>query len=197
MHGLGPMHYAKLMRAFEHLPAVIYEERVNIVDWGCGQGLASMCYLERLRDMDAALKVNSVTLIEPSELALKRAALHVQMMDDMVEIITVRQYLDLVEDEDLPSRGQPTLHLFSNILDIREISLQKLCALVSRAFHGKNYFVCVSPMISHDVTARIESFVDFFRHGAEFHCHLSLVKPKDQWINKWSIVAYVFEVNKV
>jgi hypothetical protein len=143
--------------------------------------------------MDAALKVNSVTLIEPSEIALKRAALHVQMMDNMVEIITVRQYLNMVDDKDLPSTGHPTLHLFSNILDIREISLPKLCALISRVFQGKNYFVCVSPMISDDLTARIESFVDSFRHGADFHCHFSLVKAKGQWINNWSIVAYVFE----
>ncbi|HUB60215.1 MAG TPA: hypothetical protein VL978_05930, partial [Puia sp.] len=139
--------------------------------------------------------VNSVTLIEPSEIALKRAALHVKMMDNMVEIITIHQYLNTIDDKDLLSAARPTLHLFSNILDIREISLPKLCEQISRVFRGKNYFVCVSPMISDDLTARIESFVDFFRRSAGFHCYFSLVKAKGHWINNWSIVAYVFEVN--
>jgi cyclopropane fatty-acyl-phospholipid synthase-like methyltransferase len=40
------MHKAKLQSAFEALPN-IFLSKISIVDWGCGQGIASMIFIEK------------------------------------------------------------------------------------------------------------------------------------------------------
>lgn len=43
----GKMHYAKLLSSFEFSFPQDFNEPVNIIDWGCGQGLASMTFIEK------------------------------------------------------------------------------------------------------------------------------------------------------
>lgn len=51
-------------------------EVIEIVDWGCGQGIASLCFLQVLKERDKGYYeqfIRKITLIEPSKSALQRA----------------------------------------------------------------------------------------------------------------------------
>ena len=69
----GEMHIVKCRAALQNFP---FEELImnfEVFDWGCGQGLASLTFLEFLRERGMLGKLNGITLIEPSKIALQRA----------------------------------------------------------------------------------------------------------------------------
>lgn len=75
-YSYGQMHTEKLTYAFKQLSHYIKSaEKIDIVDYGCGQGLATMCYHDFIKDCNLQQQVRSITLIEPSALALSRAEL--------------------------------------------------------------------------------------------------------------------------
>src|SRR5574344_3091800 len=51
LHSFGKMHKAKLDVSFKSLSNIsdIFSEEVEIYDWGCGQGTASVCLLDFLK----------------------------------------------------------------------------------------------------------------------------------------------------
>lgn len=159
----GNMHKAKLLSALEVLPST-FDSKVSIIDWGCGQGFASMIFLEKYGNES----VNHITLIEPSKIALERAALHCKKYSSEVSIRTICKKLDDLNEDDLimPQSGI-TIHLFSNILDIDDYSQSHLIELIEQTQTGENYFVCASPYIDAIKTERIETFKRHFENNYE------------------------------
>jgi len=161
----GKMHYAKLISSFESTFPQNFDSPVNIVDWGCGQGLATITLLEKYESLD----VRYITLVEPSEIVLKRAALHCRKFTTSGKLKTVCKKLDDVVSSDIKvQRDVPTIHLFSNILDIDDYSSQHLLSIVDSIITCNNYFVCVSPYIDDIKTARLNSFMTHFRNEPTF-----------------------------
>jgi len=154
MKRFGNMHKAKLLSAFEPFPNS-FPSKVNIVDWGCGQGIASMIFIEKF----GANIIHNITLIEPSVLALKRAALHIRKYNQDIPIKTICKKLNELDKSDFTEESiDITIHLFSNILDIDDYSQTHLISLIESTQAGINYFVCVSPYIDEIKTERLESF---------------------------------------
>lgn len=161
----GKMHYAKLISSFESTFPQNFDTPVNIVDWGCGQGLATITLLERYDSLD----VRYITLVEPSEIVLKRAALHCRKFATSAKLKTVCKKLDDVVSSDIKvQHNVPTIHLFSNILDIDDYSSQHLLSVVDSIITCNNYFVCVSPYIDDIKTARLNSFMAHFKNEPSF-----------------------------
>ena len=149
----GEMHQGKLACAFTKFPYLNMDKNIEIIDWGCGQGLASIYFIDNLRQYNLLEKLQKVTLIEPSYAALSRAELHLrQAVGDSVYIETLNYYLpSTVESLKANAIGgihieEPIcIHLFSNILDIPQIDLKELAYLVSSSGY-RHYFVCVGPV---------------------------------------------------
>ena len=73
LFAFGKMHQAKLNYAFGKLPKEFLEQpEINIIDYGCGQALGTMCYADFLRENGYMQKAKTIALIEPSEICLKR-----------------------------------------------------------------------------------------------------------------------------
>jgi hypothetical protein len=163
MNSYGSAHYAKMLSALEKIPINNADETVEIIDWGCGQAIATMVYLEYLQNKHINTNNYSVTLIEPSLICLKRAALHIKHFDKNIDINTIWKDIDAVEVEDLPSNQTTTkIHLFSNILDVEEFSISNLTRLIESSQTGINCFVCVSPFITDSKADRVDSFKRHF-----------------------------------
>ncbi len=143
----GKMHQAKLNYAFDKLSDNFFEqEEINIVDYGCGQAIGTMCYADFLRKNHYLQKVKTITLIEPSEICLKRAALHTSAFFPESEIKTVNKgFNDLNENDIICSEETPTLHILSNVLDILNFDIYNFAELIKNNLKGKNQFVCVAP----------------------------------------------------
>jgi len=147
LFAFGKMHQAKLNYAFGKLPKEFFEQpEINIIDYGCGQALGTMCYADFLRGKGYEQKVKTITLIEPSEICLKRAALHAAIFFPDAEIKTVnKKFDDLTQDDIVCSEETPTLHILSNVLDMLNFDLDKFSALIKDSLNGYNQFVCVGP----------------------------------------------------
>lgn len=198
MNSYGKMHYEKLISAFGHLPENVFNDNFNIVDWACGQAMATMTFLDYLNKKNIQCRFNQVTLIEPSELTLKRGALHVKKYLPTANINTIHKDLDSLNDSDFGNGYNSShLHLFSNILDIDLFSLTALIERIETNFKGTNYFVCVSPYVNDIKTARLDTFMKSFSNKENFQIFLSLNNRSDEWINGWTRVTRVFKVNAV
>ena len=196
MKSYGLMHKAKLLAAFSHFPFnEIKDKNVDIYDWSCGQGLASIVLLEYLMDNNIVLKTNRVTLIEPSEIALKRASLHVKHFDSEVTVRTILKDMDSLEIADVSSReGSAQVHLFSNILDVEAYSMQHLIEIIKQGFKGNNYMFCVSPYINDVKTARLDSFVNSFSEMPQFKMIFQDIASRGEWTNNWTKLIKTFKV---
>ena len=165
LRNYGKMHYAKMISAIEKLTLEDIDNVFEIIDWGCGQALASIVLMEYLNNNNRNVKPK-IILIEPSQIAIKRAALHSKTFNKNAEIKTVCKYLDDVSEEDIATNNSKTkIHLFSNILDVELFSISQLEILISNTQKGTNYFVCVSPYINDLKTDRVDSFKRYFENN--------------------------------
>ncbi|MDR2382958.1 MAG: hypothetical protein LBD76_03620, partial [Prevotellaceae bacterium] len=176
------MHKAKLQSALEKLPEN-FDSKINIIDWGCGQGIASMIFLEKYESKN----VNLITLIEPSKLAIKRAALHCKKYCPEMPLKTICKKLDdLTEDDFNLPQTDVTIHLFSNILDIDGYSQNHLIELIEQTQVGENYLVCASPYIDAIKTERLESFKRHFENNSSFELFLDIQNSKNPTSSYWN-----------
>lgn len=195
MNSYGNMHYGKLIEAFNTLPKSFFKKETDMIDWGCGQAMASMIYFDFLGQIGAKQDIKKLTLIEPSEIALKRASLHIRSFSPATDIHTINKDLDALANTDfLKSKTHIHIHLFSNILDIDEFSLTALLKLVESNFSGENYFICVSPYINDTRTSRLDAFVNFFCKKKDFISFEKVDNRTGQWISNWTRVVRVFNV---
>lgn len=194
LNSYGKMHHAKMMSAISPIEFNNLQEELEVYDWGCGQGLASICLLEHLNKQDTN-SIDKITLIEPSEIALKRASLHLRKFAADTQIITINKDLDSLEDNDFDSKENKTkIHLFSNILDIDLFSMTDLINLIKENFKGENIFVCVSPFVDTFKTERINGFVQSFNYTPNFNIISNISERRGDWTGtKWSRVVRVFK----
>lgn len=165
LHALGLMHEAKLQHAFKHLPKDFAENPIiDIIDYGCGQAIGIMCYADYLRKTGKNQNVRRITLIEPSEITLKRAALHVSCFFPKAEIITVLKGFDDLTTDDLNiDKSIPTLNIFSNVIDLADnyFNLETFCNLIqSVSYIGQNFYICIEPYFyNEEVDEKAQRFI--------------------------------------
>ena len=168
LYSYGKMHQAKLYRALSCINPSDYAScGYDIVDWGCGQGLATICFFDYLREHNINNKVQKITLIEPSEAVLRRAEIHVKAyVKEKATVSCIERFLDEVTQEDIAGYSPVTLHFFSNVLDIDSIDLKSLAEKVGSNVQGQHIFFCISPM--NNGNRRIDRFYEYFNAPETF-----------------------------
>lgn len=159
----GEMHFIKCRAALQNFP---FDSLTNyeIVDWGCGQGIATLTLYDMLVEHKKTYGLKRITLIEPSEAALHRAEAFVRRsVEQSVEIVAIKKGIPNHENSnelnELKSTTPIAIHLFSNILDITTLSLKWLAREVA-SFASVQQIVCVGPAIRG--ISRIIDFSEFF-----------------------------------
>lgn len=162
MYAYGKMHQAKVNRALESLDSSAFTDNdFDIVDWGCGQGLATICFFDFLKSKHLSNRVQNITLIEPSGAAMERAKIHVRACTAKhLNVRCVEKSIDDVSEEDVKSISPVTFHFFSNILDISGIDLKLLAKKVGTNVTGQHYVLCISPM--NGGNKRLDRFYEYF-----------------------------------
>lgn len=167
MAAYGEMHRLKAFHALSLMPFNELNEGVEIVDYGCGQGLASMCFIEKMREKKCLNRLRKITLIEPSTVALHRAEinLHQALKGELnCEIVKISKYLPSSSPSDneikrLDVECPIVIHLFSNVLDIAAIDLKKTATLISSSGY-KHYVLCLGPANCEE--HRVDAFIRYF-----------------------------------
>jgi len=156
MRNYGNMHKAKVLSALAAPFPQEFNSSLSIIDWGCGQGLASMVFMDKY----GTNNIKQIILIEPSELALRRAALHCKKYAPDVPLQTINKEFDDLDADDIHIVDpEITIHLFSNVLDMENYSVEHLADVVKALPTSEQYFVCVSPQIDDIRTNKIDTFV--------------------------------------
>lgn len=160
IYAFGKMHNAKLLHAFKHMhDRVLKNDKITIIDWGCGQGLASLCYHDYLKSCNSLQQVSKIVLIEPSSLALSRAELLCSCFYPDAEITAINEPFDSLTADDISVPSEElTIHLFSNILDIESYNLQHLIQTVTNLSSDNNEYIIVSPIQNTIKTQRLKTF---------------------------------------
>lgn len=159
----GNMHQGKINEVLDEIKINDFANTdLQIIDWGCGQGLATICLFDFFNKHNLSLDlVKKVVLIEPSEVARDRAKTHVNAyLRDEDKIVVIGKYIDDVKVDDIVSDEPVTLHLFSNILDIPSIDLLRLANCIKTNLKGLHYFFCWGPL--NQGNNRIDSFWSYF-----------------------------------
>ena len=166
MSAYGDMHASKCRAAMMNFPFEELTGSIEIVDWGCGQGIGSATIFEILRQRDLLTWLRRITLIEPSVQALERAECNIRRVSqNAVEINTINQFLPsngCTSENTLTAIGYTysnVIHVFSNILDVKEIDLGAVARMVA-ASHGRHFVLCMGPKNSDSY--RIEKFCSAF-----------------------------------
>lgn len=169
------MHQAKLNSSFEKLFETINIDgmNINVIDYGCGQALASCVLLDFIKAKGLKYKIAHITLIEPSSIALSRGMLHLKLLGvKQNSLKDINKGLDELASDDLKATKDEviTLHLFSNILDLENFRLNKqFYDKISLANKGKNIFVCVSPPYN-NTQVRLDLFFQYFKNNHQAKC---------------------------
>jgi len=178
----GGHHFHKLYAAFASTNfQYVNGKDLEIIDWGCGQALATCVLVDYLIENGFKPNVVSITLIEPSFTALKRGYnFTCQMLQSKpyadFAIRTVNKYIDDLKPGDLISDvASINIHLFSNIIDVEAFSLDKLYGLMLGSFQGLNRFICTSP--DNDRRYRLGKFYDLFSQSCQINNQVSFEEP--------------------
>lgn len=154
----GKMHEEKIHSALSTLTNIkeIVKNKYQIIDWGCGQGLATLCFLDYIKDDIVNKRPQSIKLIEPSNSAITKAEKYIQAIYQDKNTQLIEKKLDEVNLSDIKITEPITINFFSNILDIESINLEKLTELIKSNLKGEQYFICVGPMNA--TSTRIDTF---------------------------------------
>ncbi|MFN0048244.1 MAG: hypothetical protein ACKVOU_03860 [Cytophagales bacterium] len=189
----GKMHKAKLESCFDEFPFAEINQVTEVIDWGCGQGLASLVLCDYLKSNEIEISISRITLIEPSLLSIKRAALHLTSFHSLETAKTICKSFDGLELQDLRTDANTIkIHLLSNVLDIDDsyYSQSNLIELIKESQKGLNYFICCSPFITDFKTNKIDNFVRSFR---DRQIIFSQDNRTGEWQNSWTRVVRVFK----
>lgn len=163
MAAYGEMHTAKCRAALQNFPFDKLQGTIEIVDWGCGQGIGALCVLAALAQRDKSQWIRRVTLIEPSSATLGRATINVtKATEGSITVLPLNFYLHGNDDNVLQGidyDAQNVIHIFSNILDVTGVDLAELARMIPRAGH-QHYILCAGPLNAN--AYRMDLFCDIF-----------------------------------
>lgn len=190
----GVMHKRKLYDSYDQVIHLLNNETINVIDWGCGQALATSILIDYIQENELAINLQQIILIEPSDIALSRGLLHINILEkNQPQIRAVNKDIDCLVNNDLIiDNGLTTLHLFSNILDVEYFKLDKqFLEKISTTQTNQNYFICVSPNINDKRNARIDLFYKYFHD----HFNTILLSSRNNNIGHYSRYEKIFKVN--
>ncbi len=189
LNSFGKMHKAKLNEAFDCFSKIteIFAEDVEIYDWGCGQGTATICLLDYLKEKHVTPHISGINLIDPSDIAVKRATDVIKCYNKDFPINKIVKLFDDLNPKDFPVTEGKKLHLFSNILDVDAFDLARFIHVFQQSFRGENIFVCVGPYYGN--TYRVDEFITAIVPDTMF---VTADKERGNWEGEWTISLRIF-----
>lgn len=186
----GNMHSQKIYYSLEHLPHArqLLSEDLELFDWGCGQGMASICTLDYIKEHNIPVKIKRITLVEPSTAAITRAENIIKCYEQVAnaEIRIVNKSFDDLCIDDIKSLNCRKLHIFSNILDVTSFDLADFTHLFQETQKGGNYIICVGPL--NDGYKRMDWFVEAINPDFRY---VSENKPRGTWQGNWTLALRI------
>ncbi len=177
----GTMHVIKMEYILDQLFSIARFEDYEIVDWGCGQGLASICMLDKIEEDIFGNNPSRITFIDASYEAIERAKLNasIKLKNSHTDVNYINTNIDNNFNNcyELNPSSNIVIHLLSNLIDVPGISLTEIAKSI-RSTGKSNYIVCAG----HTMT---EACVDFFYN--KFNTERIEELYKINVVSKWTL----------
>jgi len=181
LHHYGQMHREKLLRAYKHIPSDFLKSSFSVIDWGCGQGLASMVLSEYVPNEDI---VTDFILIEPSVLCLSQANANLTWSNPKSMVDVLRKREEEVEATDICVQERKVLHLLSNVVDMPEFSGNGIRRFVFVNINLNHLIIGVSPFYPEEGRGkRMDEFAESLNGFKKVY---SFQKHIDDWDKNYS-----------
>lgn len=181
LHYYGKMHREKLVRAFKHIPFDFLKSPFSVIDWGCGQGLASMVLNDYVRDQNT---ITDFTLIEPSVRCLSQAEANLTWSNPKSMVDIVKKYEEDVETADICVQEHKVLHLLSNVVDMPEFSGEGVRRFIGANHQLYHVIIAVSPFYPEEGRGkRMDEFAESLNGFSKVY---SFQKHVDDWQEDYS-----------
>ena len=87
----GKMYKAIIYDSLEQFIAILDEEVITLIDWGCNQGIGSMLILDYIKEKQLNTKINQIILVDDNKTAMNRAIAHINALkQDDIELLTIQ-----------------------------------------------------------------------------------------------------------
>lgn len=192
------MHIGKLRMVFDKAKENgAFSSDIAVVDWGCGQGLATLALKEYLLGQGLAqCRIMEVILVEPSPVSLPRAKVNVSYALPGTSVSAVGKKLDDVVLNDVRTSGRyRVVHLFSNILDVDGISLKRISENLAANQTVDNFILCASPYYPW-LERRYAGLLSYFKRPLSFMWRDSRSSKEKGSAYTYSLQVFKLEANK-
>lgn len=158
------MHQQKLNIAFRKLPYSAFSRDINVIDWGCGQGLGTISLLEYIQSKYPNCTIHEVVLIEPSTVAISRAEANIKTWGKNIKLKVINKKFEDVEKIEIKfNTPHDTIDIFSNILDVEHVDLRAISRLLAVNNNVAHHIACISPYYFSG-NRRISAFLRYFEY---------------------------------
>ena len=178
----GKMHKALIYSALDEFLEDLEDESLTIIDWGCGQGLASALVLDYVREKQLDIKISQVILVDKDKKSLSRAMLHVETLGEgnfKIEALHAKNN-KLQGGLDI-DKSTITLNLFAN--DYMPVDFEDIDSDILE----EAYFVCLSNAD--------KNFVDEVYNGMTLISDCQDVSTKNVKIGRFKKFERIFKIH--
>lgn len=180
------LHQAKLIMAYSRLPyKILAEDKITIIDYGCGQGIASIAFCDYVfHKLGRADIVSDFYIIDPSKNCLKRAIDYIHSLSPKSNITYFNNPCEDILCMDIHPKSECVIHLFSNVIDMPDFPRGIVVDKINEMNEHNNIVVCVSPFYNEN---RCVKYMDEFCDKIKgFSCIYSLEKHINEWEEPYS-----------
>ena len=186
----GDIHREKLQIAYKQIPEIINGKEISVIDWGCGQGLASIILNDFFDNNSRKIKIVDLTLIEPSKFCLQQADSYVGWSIPTALRTLICKPEEEVDSDDILVQRNIVVHLLSNIVDLPNFigdGVREFLAMNNNSF---NIIICVSPYYAEE--GRGKRMENFGKSLKGFNQIYKLEKHTDEWDNDFSCQIHIY-----
>lgn len=158
MAAYGWAHAAKAYWAIKKMLNNREPECFEVFDWGCGQGIATTCLIDYLKEFGELDSLHKITLIEPSGAALQRAVQNIRRVlgRHLCRIEALQMYMPVRFGrlngpviEEVNTSFPEAVHFFSNVLDLSGLDFKKIAGMICCSGY-MSYVICTGPVFKDD-----------------------------------------------
>lgn len=188
----GEIHRDKLLHCYEKIPYKLwYEDKLSIVDYGAGQGLAEIVLADFLKSKNIGKDIiQDITLIDPSQISLIQAVKYLNNIFMDTKIVPIQKNdVDLYE-YDLHPKANTVIHILSNVIDMSEFQGDSIISLLNGDNEHNNIVICVSPYYQENNRGKkMDEFCNMLRG---YRCVYKFQKHIDEWEENYSCQIRIY-----
>ena len=184
-----------LTQTFESIELSAQNNSWQVIDYGCGQGIASLALLDHIAEAGYAKNTSiDLVLIEPSIISLNIAKFLCRRLAQAHGIkLTVQTQACYLNEVVLPEQNPhgKTLHLMSNILDISDVqdSLEHITESMNQ-INGEHVLAATGPIYPSNTEGfnklynLVPEVVDCLVNKQEFFCNEEYKVKGNYWYTR-------------